>query len=447
MNIIPSSARIEFQNLQEQHKLLHTQEQKALDLTRAINQQLNQISNRIGSLKTQKKEFETDAFLYTTVANKYDLAEKKFSERIAYLGNIERKPLRLKDGRIKLMEYRGWNLFKRGIERPEYAKQADDLRSSCHLPEGAPTDAAAVRAHLTTQREHALQKCNALTTKVEGLKLQWDQLSSQKKEAQSEHRKLLNASFPNWREDKRRLDQLNRKLAQLDSKLKASPSYPIKLDDFATIWSTNAGCQSIQSSLKAKKSYPLDNKEILRELNARHDYDLGTKRGADKTNDIKFASLQLSCYKDLDDQCLKIYQRTLTPIENGASSPKSATVFRVANLSEKSQFGIHLAMRTHGALIKPNALLACAKTEQGAVDFEQGLGQRRNTLFVIKGCSQIPMGGALAVASEQESVFSPYALFKVESIEKKNDRNVVTLTEQLTSMNHKARNDAYELDL
>ena len=227
MNIIPSSARIEFQNLQEQHKLLHTQEQKALDLTRAINQQLNQVSNQIRSLKTQKEEFETDAFLYTAVANKYDLAEKKFSERIAYLGNIGRKPLRLKDGRIKLMEYRGWNLFKRCIERPEYAKQADDLRSSCHLPEGAPTDAAAVRAHLTTQRERALQECNALTTKVEGLKLQWDQLSSQKKEVQSEHRKLLNASFPNWREDKRRLDQLNRKLAQLDSKLKVSPSYPI----------------------------------------------------------------------------------------------------------------------------------------------------------------------------------------------------------------------------
>jgi hypothetical protein len=74
--------------------------------------------------------------------------------------------------------------------------------------------------------------------------------------------------------------------------------------------------------------------------------------------------------------------------------------------------------------------------------------QKRDTLFIIKGCSQISLQQAsLGWREEKEWLFSPYALFEVNSVEKKGDRNVVTLTEKLTSMDRQERRNAYELQL
>ena len=447
MNIIPSAIRIEFQKLQEQQKPLQARKQDVPKVTRAVNQDLTEISNQIRSLKAQKNEYQADVRSYAITAAAYDRAERNFSERIAYLGNVEDKPLRLKGDRIKLMEYRGWNIFKRGSERPAYAEQAKALHDHYKLPVGIGTDAVAIREHLISTRDAATASHELFTVKIHAAENALAPLREQRTEMKAKRLSVLDTELPTWRDDQRELDNMTRRLSQLSDKLRGRPEYPVKWGDFAAIWSTNAGCRSIQRSLKEKTAYKINNREVIRELNARHDYDLGTKRGREKTDDITFASSQLSSYQTLDDQCQKIYQRALAPVENGTGMPKSARAYRVANLSALSSARIRLALETHGALIKPSALLACSKTEQGAVDFENGLGQRRNTLFIIKGCSQMPTAGALVVASEQESIFSPYALFKVENIEKKDGRDVITLAEQLTSMNHQARTTAYELDL
>lgn len=447
MNIIPSAIRIEFQKLQEQQKPLRVREQEIQRFTHPIDQSLTAIYNQIKSLKTQNKQYEADAGSYEAIAASYDSTKKIFRERIAYLGNVEGKPLRLKGDRIKLMEYRGWNLFKRSSERSGYVEQAKALHDHYKLPMGTGTDAATIREHLTTARNVATANHKLFAEKFQTTENALASLRKQRTTMSVERLSILDTELPTWRDDQRKLDNIARRLSQLSDKLGARPEYPVKWGDFAAIWSTNAGCRSIQRSLKEKTAYKINNREVIRELNARHDYDLGTKRGREKTDDITFASSQLSSYQTLDDQCQKIYQRALAPVENGTGMPKSARAYRVSNLSAISSARIRLALETHGALIKPSALLACSKTEQGAVDFENGLGQRRNTLFIIKGCSQMPTAGALVVASEQESIFSPYALFKVENIEKKNGRSVITLAEQLTSMNHQARTAAYELDL
>jgi len=434
------------QGLQDAKKPLEIKQNEINEIKNRVKKELNDVKNEISFLEDKK---------YDLIKNRAELSKKisacekmqtEFKQKILHLGNANDTQLRLKGQNIKSMEYRGWNPFKRCSAQPEYAKQAAALRTTYDLREDAQTTATAILTELKSQETVARNELSIAKSEIQVNDNNLERLNADEQRLNGKDIRLLNKKIPDWRSTEHTLRQANIEIAEVADKLDAKLDAPVDMKSFCDVWSSNSGCKSIQNSLKNGKNPRFNESEVIREL-SRH-YDLNTSRNQKIRDEITGAMTTLSERGKLQDQCLKIYQSTLRPVENGTSKPEFRTVYRVAHLGNNSIFGAAIAGKTYNGLVKSNTLLACSETMKAAEEYEQTMEQKRDTLFIIKGCSQISLQQAsLGWREEKEWLFSPYALFEVNSVEKKGDRNVVTLTEKLTSMDRQERRNAYELQL
>lgn len=348
--------------------------------------------------------------------------------------------LRLKNGNIKAQEYSGLNPFKKcGLGTGSYLRQGEALKKEYLLPSVKKGD---VKKHLNDQLKlmaDAIIFSNTEKGKLENKKNQLDiEINGLRKKIDSSNNDISKL--------RKNVYIKEYQIAQLKEKItKEIGSPPVNMGDFAAVYSTNAGYKAVQEALRDKKNVSISGSDVIGEIERRHGDDIFLSGAKKRAADLKFVAGEIGTYQTVEKVDKFIYASKLTAVENGMPG-RSTIQFRSAFHTDAA---VTMLKNAHGRrqLIKPEGLFSVSETKEAARAFGEGMKSKANTIFVVTGKSSHGFHSEYAVRSEQESVYSSYATFSVNSVktDAKTGFNIVELTEEMMSFSDRRRSQVLSL--
>lgn len=181
--------------------------------------------------------------------------------------------------------------------------------------------------------------------------------------------------------------------------------------EFREIWSTNAGYKKIKALSRTTRQEVLDERisgnEVVNEIHRRDQYRFDGRGGVIKKAAIKTAANSLD-RETVDKYSVAMYQSARK------SSQTASTYYRGQRISREHLRYLKLS-NFENATVRSNGFMATSSRLETAKTFMKG-NVGYPLLVKITGRTAIHMDSPAAVMSEAESVFTPYASFKVTGI-------------------------------